>query len=146
MSDYAVGYGRPPTASRFPKGVSGNPKGRPRRKRVDDDQAGDSRQAFCDVILEEANRRVTIVENGRKVTSTILDLGLRRLSTAGLSGNARATQDVISLVLRAQAQDRSTRSAIDNELKPLSPMTVVYFYGEDDPARQAQGKDDGDPA
>ena len=29
--DYAVGYGRPPVESRFRKGKSGNPGGRPRR-------------------------------------------------------------------------------------------------------------------
>jgi hypothetical protein len=28
--DYEVGYGKPPSATRFKKGVSGNPKGRPR--------------------------------------------------------------------------------------------------------------------
>jgi hypothetical protein len=32
MSDYEIGYGKPPAKSRFPAGVSGNPKGRPRRK------------------------------------------------------------------------------------------------------------------
>ncbi|MGE0257325.1 MAG: DUF5681 domain-containing protein [Alphaproteobacteria bacterium] len=29
---YAVGYGKPPPHTRFRKGVSGNPRGRPRRK------------------------------------------------------------------------------------------------------------------
>jgi hypothetical protein len=28
--DYAVGYGRPPVETRFQKGQSGNPEGRPR--------------------------------------------------------------------------------------------------------------------
>src|ERR1700738_509819 len=28
--DYAVGYGKPPAETRFPKGQSGNPEGRPR--------------------------------------------------------------------------------------------------------------------
>ena len=32
MSKGEVGYGQPPIHSRFRKGVSGNPKGRPRRK------------------------------------------------------------------------------------------------------------------
>lgn len=30
-SEYEVGYGKPPVATRFVKGQSGNPKGRPRR-------------------------------------------------------------------------------------------------------------------
>jgi hypothetical protein len=32
--DYAVGYGKPPTASRFQTGQSGNPGGRPRRAKT----------------------------------------------------------------------------------------------------------------
>lgn len=28
--NYEVGYGKPPTATQFPKGVSGNPSGRPK--------------------------------------------------------------------------------------------------------------------
>jgi len=31
--DYEVGYRKPPAAFRFKKGVSGNPKGRPQRRR-----------------------------------------------------------------------------------------------------------------
>ena len=34
--DYEVGYGRPPKSSRFPKGRSGNPRGRPKRVRPDE--------------------------------------------------------------------------------------------------------------
>jgi hypothetical protein len=34
QQDYAVGFGKPPTASRFQKGQSGNPGGRPRRTKT----------------------------------------------------------------------------------------------------------------
>ena len=32
MSDYEVGYGKPPKHSRFKKGFAANPKGRPKRQ------------------------------------------------------------------------------------------------------------------
>ncbi|HEU4459746.1 MAG TPA: DUF5681 domain-containing protein [Methylibium sp.] len=32
--DYQVGYGKPPKHSQFPQGVSGNPRGRPRKLRA----------------------------------------------------------------------------------------------------------------
>ena len=33
-SDYEVGYGKPPRETRFVKGRSGNPRGRPRARRA----------------------------------------------------------------------------------------------------------------
>jgi len=30
MSEYKIGYGKPPKSSQFKRGKSGNPKGRPR--------------------------------------------------------------------------------------------------------------------
>jgi len=35
MSNYTVGYRRPPKDTRFPEGKSGNPKGRPRNTQPD---------------------------------------------------------------------------------------------------------------
>jgi hypothetical protein len=35
MREYGVGYGKPPHQSRFKMGLSGNPKGRPRRPEPD---------------------------------------------------------------------------------------------------------------
>jgi hypothetical protein len=32
MVSYEIGYGKPPLSGRFRAGVSGNPKGRPKRK------------------------------------------------------------------------------------------------------------------
>ena len=32
MSDYEVGYGKPPKHARFKKGFAANPKGRPKRQ------------------------------------------------------------------------------------------------------------------
>lgn len=36
-SPYSVGYGKPPEHSRFTRGKSGNPRGRPRKKRTFED-------------------------------------------------------------------------------------------------------------
>jgi hypothetical protein len=51
--NYKVGYRKPPKHTRFPKGVSGNPKGRPKRV-LDFDQE----------FLREAKSLITINEGG----------------------------------------------------------------------------------
>ena len=53
-----VGYGRPPEHTRFKKGQSGNPRGRPKRQVAG---LSGSRRAR-NLILQEAERLVTIRE------------------------------------------------------------------------------------
>ena len=52
-ASYAVGYGKPPAHTRFQKGQSGNPGGRPRRGAAEPAKA---------LALKEAYRKVTVQE------------------------------------------------------------------------------------
>ena len=58
-SDYEVGYGKPPRHTRFGKGQSGNPRGRP-----------PGAKSFTTLLDEALNERVLVAENGgrRKVS------------------------------------------------------------------------------
>ena len=57
--DYEVGYGKPPRHTRFAKGQSGNPRGRP-----------PGAKSFTTLLDEALNERVLVAENGgrRKVS------------------------------------------------------------------------------
>lgn len=62
--DYEVGKGKPPKETRWKKGQSGNPKGRPPAKR-------DARtMSMSQLLLEMANEKMTIVKNGKQVSLT----------------------------------------------------------------------------
>lgn len=54
MSHYKVGYGRPPKATRFKPGQSGNPKGRPK-----------GRCNLATDLASELNEQITVREDGR---------------------------------------------------------------------------------
>lgn len=83
--DYEVGYGRPPTAYRFPKGKSGNYNGRRGNKR-----AADKIDAIA--ILDAP---VTAVVRGRRRKMSMFEADTRRLIKEGLGGNFRSLKAVI---------------------------------------------------
>jgi hypothetical protein len=86
--DYEVGYGRPPQHSRFKKGKSGNPAGRPRGRRPD---------LLLD-LQKELLSRVQITEQGRRITITKGELLARTLVASAIKGDAKARRDVLDLI------------------------------------------------
>jgi hypothetical protein len=90
--DYTVGYGKPPVARRFRRGVSGNPKGRPRGSKNLDQ-----------VLLAELTTKIWITENGSRISITKFDAMFKQLVNRALGGNERA----IKLILEAIRQFES---------------------------------------
>jgi hypothetical protein len=78
-NNYEVGYGKPPRRSRFPKGQSGNPKGRPRGSR-----------SSATLLKEILSERVEVRENGRIRTVTKKELILRYAVNKAATGDSRA--------------------------------------------------------
>jgi hypothetical protein len=92
MSDHEVGYGKPPEKSRFKKGVSGNPKGRPKRKPV----------AAAEVVNKVLNASAEYRERGQVKRATRRELTLRNYVKLALKGDAKAAETLLRL--RAHAQ------------------------------------------
>jgi hypothetical protein len=68
--DYVVGYGKPPLHTRFQKGRSGNPNGRPR-----------GRKNMSTLLSDALNGSVIVVENGRRKRSLSAKLSSPSSST-----------------------------------------------------------------
>ena len=83
--DYAVGRGKPPRHSRFKKGQSGNPKGRPRGS-----------ENHYSILMKVLNERVVATVKGRRRTITKLQAVLMQTVNQAASGDYRHTQLLLS--------------------------------------------------
>lgn len=84
--DYTVGYGRPPKATQFPKGVSGNREGRKRRTAYEEDEA-----PIRKFMMEL--KRVKI--GGKWQWVARYELLMMKLYEQAMAGNPTATRQLI---------------------------------------------------
>jgi hypothetical protein len=84
---YAIRYGKPPAHTRFAKGQSGNPGGRPHGMPLERAKA---------LALEEAYRTVTVKEGGQAI--------LRRQVALAAKGNGPARRAVIAAVVAIEEE------------------------------------------
>lgn len=96
-----VGYGRPPEATRFRKGISGNPRGRPR---------GSSN--LTTILKKVLRERVTINENGQRRTVTKLEAALKQLLNKAAAGDLKAIRQSSELAHELEEKQRSVASQV----------------------------------
>lgn len=92
LSEEEVGYGRPPAATRFQKGHSGNPKGRPKKRH---------REVPCDAAL---GQMVTIRDGGKERCVTAAEAFLLQLTRKGLAGDHTAARASLEAIEAARAK------------------------------------------
>jgi hypothetical protein len=111
MSNYKVGYGNPPVASRFRAGVSGNAKGRPKREE----------SSVAEHIKRLLDTPIEYREGGRIKVATHREIALRKVVDNAVSGDLGAAALVLRIVGRAE---RHSGSSVDHIL-------VKNFYAQE---------------
>jgi hypothetical protein len=109
--EYAVGRGKPPLHTQWPKGVSGNPGGK-KKTSID-----------LPRIFDAASQRPIIVKlDGEKREISSLEAVVMRLFEIGLKGDMRAITTILdrsSLLLKASGGDQNVEtSEEDLEILP----------------------------
>jgi hypothetical protein len=115
--EYAVGFGKPPRRTRFCKGQSGNPKGRPRGAK--------NLATLMEKVLKEP---VVISENGKRRRISKREALIKQLVNKAIAGDPRS----IKLML-AELREIDDRLGTDDGGIPLAVIRRVMarLDGED---------------
>lgn len=116
MRKNKVGYGRPPEHSRFKKGVSGNPKGRPKKQSP----------AICEAIESVMNAPVAFTVGGRKKRDTRRNLSARQIVLRATKGDIAAAAALLKLRAHAErgGAGETLRVIVQGGLPDLPEMDV----------------------
>jgi Family of unknown function (DUF5681) len=116
---YEVGYGKPPSRTRFRKGASGNPGGRPRRM-----TAGRANS----LALKEAYRIVTVREGDKVLTMPAIQAVLRGLVAHAAKGNSPAQRtfiEIVQLIERELAAEAAAKNKAEAETSQISDIEAA---------------------
>ncbi len=105
---HRVGKNHPPLATRFPKGKSGNPGGKPKAPPAPDPKA---------MLSRVLSRPRQYSENGQTRTAAVLEIMYEAAANRATKGDARALREINRLI-------KEYGLAISSE-----PEAVPYDYG-----------------
>jgi Family of unknown function (DUF5681) len=106
--DYQVGYGKPPRHTRFKRGQSGNPRGRPREAKN-----------LPTLLTEALNERVIVAENEGRRKITKREAIITQLVNRSAKADLRAIKILLDII-----QDIECRT------EPTSPETSFGLADE----------------
>jgi Family of unknown function (DUF5681) len=117
--NYVVGYRKPPMQTRFKKGKSGNPKGRPKGS-----------LNLATVLMKTLREKVVVNENGRKKKITKLEAAIKQLVHKAVQGDPRASPQLMALTLSVEQSTPQETSPKDvlNELDKKVVISTLKRY------------------
>jgi hypothetical protein len=93
---YEIGYGKPPSESRFQMGASGNPKGRPKGSKN-----------LATIVLKESRQKVRINSSRGTRTVTKAEATVMQFANKSIQGDLRAGCEFINLIERSEESANS---------------------------------------
>ena len=137
-NEFDIGYRRPPKASQFQPGRSGNPRGRPKGGRK-----------VGAVLQELMNAKVTVTEHGRTRRVSRLEVMLLQLANDATRGDPRALKLILDV---ADRYGRQAEGSVQSEDMTSEDLEILADYLQradppnNDPSKSPKGGggDDGE--
>ncbi len=123
-----VGYGRPPKHTQFQKGVSGNPRGRPK-----------GALSLSAIVKRTLKEKVVINENGVRKTVTKLEAAVKQVANKSASGDLLAMRQLTPLAVAAEIETTLARNSPD--LSEADQKVMAGFLQR--LQKTEKGEDDG---
>ena len=121
--DYEVGYGKPPRETRFVKGRSGNPRGRPR-----------GAKSFNTLLSDKLNEPVTVAENGGRRKISKREAIVTQLVNRSAAADFRAIKILLDIVRDIERQTEPISSETpqfsEADVKVLEQLRARFSGGE----------------
>ena len=121
--DYEVGYGKPPRDTRFPKGQSGNPRGRP-----------PGAKNLKTLLSEALNEPVIVTENGGRRKVTKRQAIVTQLVNRSATADFRAIKILLDIVRDIERQTEPTAPETSDfseaDEKVLAQIKARFSIGE----------------
>ena len=118
-ADYEVGFGKPPKATQFKKGQSGNKKGRPKES-----------VSFALKLEKAMSEKLEVREGGRARKMSKIDVMIQNLLARGMKGD----QQAVSTLVRLMKETGQMRPA---EQEPRQGKMVAFPIPMPSPLLQA---------
>jgi len=126
--NYEVGYGKPPKHTRFAKGRSGNPKGRPKGSRN-----------FSTIVRDALNMPVKIKDRYGEREVRAIEASVRQLAAKAAAGDLKAIPRVVAL---ASAYDDENAEAV-RDIMHSSDEDILEGFVERRLRRRGSGGSQG---
>jgi hypothetical protein len=121
--DYEVGYGKPPRETRFAKGQSGNPRGRP-----------SGAKNFATLLREALNEPVIVTENGGRRKVSKRQAIITQLVNRSATADFRAIKILLDIVRDIERQTEPTAPETsdfsDADEKVLEQIKARFLIGK----------------
>ena len=130
MSEEETGYGKPPKKHQFKKGVSGNPRGRPK-----------GRSSLLSDLNKIVNQKISVNLNGQNMRLTKRQAFLQRVANDAIAGGANAGRLLYELLkLEAEQPDNAGMSASERNKQDQAILeSFLKLLGPDLP-NKLEGK------